>query len=99
MTEYVRTAAPANDQLDTLVSVLDIVRSGHARTRPELGRRSGLGRTVITQRVQQLIDCGLLEEGALGPSSGGRARANSASARTPATCSSPRSAQQPSRSP
>ena len=73
MTEYVRTAAPANDQLDTLVSVLDMVRAGHARTRPELGRRSGLGRTVITQRVQQLIDCGLLEEGALGPSSGGRA--------------------------
>jgi glucokinase-like ROK family protein len=73
MTEYVRTAAPANDQLDTLVSVLDTVRAGHARTRPELGRRSGLGRTVITQRVQQLIDCGLLEEGALGPSSGGRA--------------------------
>ena len=73
MTEYVRTAAPAGDQLDTLVSVLDLVRTGQARTRPELGRRSGLGRTVITQRVQQLIDCGLLEEGALGPSSGGRA--------------------------
>jgi glucokinase-like ROK family protein len=72
MTESVRTA-PAGDQLETLVSVLDLVRTGQARTRPDLGRRSGLGRTVITQRVQQLIDCGLLEEGALGQSSGGRA--------------------------
>ena len=72
MTESVRTA-PAGDQLDTLVSVLDLVRTGQAHTRPDLGRRSGLGRTVITQRVQQLIDCGLLEEGDLGQSSGGRA--------------------------
>ncbi len=61
------------EQLDTLVAVLDLVRSGKAGTRPELGRRSGLGRTVITQRVAQLTDCGLLEEGDLGPSTGGRA--------------------------
>ncbi|MGH3950383.1 MAG: ROK family protein [Pseudonocardiaceae bacterium] len=65
--------AVASEQLDGLVTVLDLVRSGGARTRPELGRRSGLGRTVITQRVAQLIDCGLLEEGALGASTGGRA--------------------------
>ena len=72
MAGQLRTA-PAGDQLDTLVSVLDLVRSGHARTRPELARRSGLGRTVVTQRVQQLLDCGLLQDGSLGPSSGGRA--------------------------
>jgi glucokinase-like ROK family protein len=70
------TAAAADlppDQLDGLVTVLDLVRWGEARTRPELGRLSGLGRTVITQRVGQLIESGLVEEGSLGPSTGGRA--------------------------
>ncbi|EIE98615.1 ROK family protein [Saccharomonospora glauca] len=64
---------PVGDHVDSLATVLDLVRSGTARTRPEIGRRSGLGRTVVTQRVNQLTACGLLEEGALGPSSGGRA--------------------------
>ncbi|ASR37066.1 sugar kinase [Prauserella marina] len=63
----------APDYIDSLAVVLDLVRSGTARTRPELSRRSGLGRTVVTQRVNQLAERGLLEEGALGPSSGGRA--------------------------
>ncbi len=67
------TTMPVGDHVDSLATVLDLVRSGTARTRPELGRRSGLGRTVVTQRVNQLTACGLLEEGALGPSSGGRA--------------------------
>ncbi|NMH98786.1 ROK family protein [Pseudonocardia sp. K10HN5] len=61
------------DQLDSLVAVLDMVRFGEARTRPELSRRAGLGRTVITQRLGQLIGSGLLEEGQLGRSTGGRA--------------------------
>ncbi|SFQ73128.1 ROK family protein (putative glucokinase) [Amycolatopsis arida] len=61
------------DHVDSLATVLDLVRSGTARTRPEIGRRSGLGRTVVTQRVNQLTEHGLLEEGPLGPSSGGRA--------------------------
>ncbi len=63
----------APDQLDGLVTVLDLVRSGAARTRPELARRSGLGRTVVTQRLGHLIAGGLVEEGALAPSTGGRA--------------------------
>lgn len=61
------------DQLGDLVAVLDLVRSGSARTRPELGRRSGLGRTVITQRVGHLMRACLIEDGELGLSSGGRA--------------------------
>ncbi|WP_051116586.1 ROK family protein [Amycolatopsis nigrescens] len=61
------------EQVDSLATVLDLVRTGAARTRPEIGRLAGLGRTVVTQRVTQLTDCGLLEEGPLGPSSGGRA--------------------------
>ncbi|PXY23768.1 MULTISPECIES: ROK family protein [Prauserella] len=64
---------PSPEHVDSLATVLDLVRSGVARTRPEIGRHSGLGRTVVTQRVNQLTECGLLEEGALGPSSGGRA--------------------------
>jgi glucokinase-like ROK family protein len=63
----------AADQLDTLVEVLDLVRFGAARTRSELVRRTGLGRTVVTQRLAQLISCDLVEEGPLGPSTGGRA--------------------------
>ncbi|MDT7710909.1 MAG: hypothetical protein QOG20_6516 [Pseudonocardiales bacterium] len=63
----------APDQLDGLVTVLDLVRSGEARTRPELARRSGLGRTVVTQRLGHLLASGLIEEGSLGPSTGGRA--------------------------
>jgi glucokinase-like ROK family protein len=71
-------AAPADqgiavDQLDTLVTVLDLVRFGAACTRPELARRSGLGRTVVTQRLAQLISSGLVEEGPLAASTGGRA--------------------------
>ncbi|RZT85743.1 glucokinase-like ROK family protein [Pseudonocardia sediminis] len=63
----------APDQLDTLVTVLDLVRSGRARTRPELALRSGLGRTVISQRLGQLEAAGLVTEGPLGVSTGGRA--------------------------
>jgi glucokinase-like ROK family protein len=63
----------AAEQLDGLVAVLDLVRSGAAVTRPALAHRAGLGRTVITQRLSQLIASGLVEEGTLGPSTGGRA--------------------------
>src|SRR5580704_14774525 len=59
--------------VDGLVSVLELVRSGIAKTRPELSRRSGLGRSVITARVSQLLDSGLLVESGLGVSTGGRA--------------------------
>ncbi|MGH3434905.1 MAG: ROK family protein [Sciscionella sp.] len=66
-------SALSPDQLDDLVTVLDLVRSGTAQTRPELGHRSGLGRTVIAQRVSELMRAGLVEDGDLGVSSGGRA--------------------------
>ena len=60
-------------QLDALVAVLDEVRSGRARTRPELIARTGLSRAVVTQRVSELVSRGLLEEAELGVSTGGRA--------------------------
>lgn len=61
------------EQVDGLVSVLELVRSGAARTKPELSRQSGLGRSIIAQRVGQLLDSGLLVESGLGASTGGRA--------------------------
>jgi glucokinase-like ROK family protein len=67
--------APAlpQGQLDALVEVLDQVRDGRARTRPEIMSRTGLSRAVVAQRVAELVARGLLEEAELGPSTGGRA--------------------------
>lgn len=66
-------AVPEIEHLDSLVRLLDLVRSDTARTRPELARLSGLGRNVVAQRVVELLDHRLLEEDGLGRSSGGRA--------------------------
>lgn len=63
----------ADEQLDTLVTVLDLARNGDEWTRPEIARASGLGRNVVSQRTAQLIERGLLEEGGLNSSTGGRA--------------------------
>src|SRR3954469_22938695 len=62
----------SGDQVDTLAPVLAAVRTGGLRTRPELVRELGLGRNVVSQRVGQLLDLGLLDEGVLAPSTGGR---------------------------
>jgi glucokinase-like ROK family protein len=64
---------PPSGQLDALVEVLDQVRDGRARTRPEIMSRTGLSRAVVTQRVSDLVSRGLLEEAEFGPSTGGRA--------------------------
>ncbi|MFJ4623750.1 ROK family protein [Streptomyces sp. NPDC088812] len=68
-----RRTPTAVDHYDALSAVVRMVRSGRARTRPELGAASLLGRTVISQRVEQAIELGLLEDAETGPSSGGRA--------------------------
>jgi len=73
MARVKRDVLVTGDQLDTLVAVLDEVRSDGSRTRPQLARALGLGRNIVTQRVSQLLDAGLLAEGSLGPSTGGRA--------------------------
>ncbi len=61
------------DEVTSLLRIVNMVRDGHASTRPEIGRITGLGRGVVTQRVDQAIEMGYLEDGAFGPSSGGRA--------------------------
>jgi glucokinase-like ROK family protein len=60
------------DQLDALITVLDEIRHGHASTRPELMRRTGLSRAVVAQRVGELLDRGLVENGENAESTGGR---------------------------
>jgi len=58
--------------VDSAVEVLDLIRNGQARTRAEIARASGLGRNIVTQRIAQLLACGLLHDGGFGPSTGGR---------------------------
>lgn len=60
------------DHTQTLSLILSMIRSGAAVTRPDLSRRTGLGRTIITQRVDQAIRDGLVVEGETAPSTGGR---------------------------
>lgn len=61
------------DELTSLLRIVNMVRSGDATTRPEIGRLTGLGRGVVTQRVDQAIEMGYLEDAEYAPSSGGRA--------------------------
>ncbi len=58
---------------DTPSDVLNLIRSGRARTRGELGTVTGLARSTITQRVDALKAAGLVVElGDSAPSTGGR---------------------------
>lgn len=61
------------DEVTSLLRIVNMVRTGEAVTRPEIGRVTGLGRGVVTQRVDLAIATGFLEDAELGPSSGGRA--------------------------
>ncbi|MBM7505217.1 ROK family protein [Agromyces aurantiacus] len=61
------------DEVTSLLRIVNLVRTGEATTRPEIGRLTGLGRGVVTQRVDQAIEMGFLADGEYGPSSGGRA--------------------------
>ncbi len=68
-----RRFAPLPDEaLDALVTVLDEVRLGRSRSRSELAAGTGLGRAIVAQRVGELIERGLVVEGDVGPSTGGR---------------------------
>ncbi|MCJ7709775.1 MAG: ROK family protein [Chloroflexi bacterium] len=60
------------ETLDALVTVLDAVRLGRARSRGDLVARTGLSRGVVAQRVGELLERGLVVEGERGPSTGGR---------------------------
>mgnify|MGYP000853100483 CR=1 FL=1 len=61
------------DFIRSTATVLDVVREGTATTRPEICRRTGLARNLVADRVEQLLSVGLIAEGELGRSTGGRA--------------------------
>ncbi len=91
--------APLPDEvLDALVAVLDEIRLGRSRSRSELVARTGLGRAIVARRVGELIERGLVAEGDVGPSTGGRPPRQLAFRATPATSSSPTSARRASTS-
>ena len=61
-----------DEVLDDLVTVLDEIRLGRSSSRSELVERTGLGRAIVARRVGELIDRGLITEGTVGRSTGGR---------------------------
>ena len=60
----------------TLAQTVDLVRSGTATTRLLLAEKSGLGRAIVRQRVDQALALGLLVDAEAGSSTGGRAPRN-----------------------
>jgi len=60
------------EQHDALFVITELIRSGRANTRSDLGRISGLGRSIVSQRVDDSIALGMVEEAEFGVSSGGR---------------------------
>ena len=54
-------------------SLLDLIRARGTATRAELVDETGWGRTVLTQRLTELMDIGLVSDAGTGRSTGGRA--------------------------
>lgn len=61
------------DEVTSLLRIVNLVRTSEATTRPEIGKVTGLGRGVVSQRVDQAIEIGFLGDGEFAASSGGRA--------------------------
>lgn len=51
------------DQLDSLMTVLELIRTEKAASRPEISRLTGYGRALVTQRVATLLALELVAEG------------------------------------
>jgi predicted NBD/HSP70 family sugar kinase len=66
------TKTPAVEA-DSPSDLLNLIRSGRARTRGELGQVTGLARSTVAQRIDALKSAGLIVElGEAAPSTGGR---------------------------
>lgn len=63
---------PSLESLDAMHAVLHAVRIGACRSRPEIASETGLGRTIVAQRVAELLELDLLREDGTGASTGGR---------------------------
>ncbi|MFF1876718.1 ROK family protein [Leifsonia sp. NPDC058230] len=53
-------------------AILDLIRSGHSRSRAEIARSTGLSPSTVAQRIDALIDAGYVREAGEGVSQGGR---------------------------
>jgi glucokinase-like ROK family protein len=67
------TASPVRESPPGLVEVLDFVRRHGSCTRAQLVEATGLSRALVGQRLTALGGYGLVAEGDVGPSTGGRA--------------------------
>ncbi|MFZ0014054.1 MAG: ROK family protein [Acidimicrobiia bacterium] len=68
-----QSLAGDNVEADSPGDLLNLIRSGRARTRGELGQVTGLARSTVTQRIDALKGAGLIVElGEAAPSTGGR---------------------------
>lgn len=65
-------AAGTSSVAPTAGRVLELIRTGAATTRADVGVATGLSRTAVTARLSALQDAGLVVEGEEGPSTGGR---------------------------
>lgn len=61
------------DITDSLITVIELVRTKTAVSRPDIGRIAKFGRSIVSQRVDEAIELGLIAEGEIGESNGGRA--------------------------
>jgi predicted NBD/HSP70 family sugar kinase len=53
-------------------AILDLIRSGHSRSRAEIARSTGLSPSTVAQRIDTLIGAGYVREAGVGVSQGGR---------------------------
>lgn len=53
-------------------AILDLIRSGHSRSRAEIARSTGLSPSTVAQRIDALIASGYIREAGEGVSQGGR---------------------------
>jgi predicted NBD/HSP70 family sugar kinase len=68
-----KSTAPALGGIDGATSlIVNLLRGRPGLSRAELGAAAGLSKTVVNQRVQELLAAGLLTQAGALPSSGGR---------------------------
>lgn len=64
---------PPSEYIRSTATILSALRANRAATRLEIGRETGFARNLVADRVEQLLAAGLIVEGDLGRSTGGRA--------------------------
>ena len=84
--------APTQSSQTSAGALLRLIREGVAVTRADLARETGLARSTVAQRVDALLEQGLVYEAGGGASTGGRPATVLAFNREAESSSSPTSA-------